>query len=340
MGSVNMLLLAAFLVPPVEPAPSPVQIQKAVQRSLPFIQKGGVAWMKKQQCVSCHQVPFMLWSHQQAKEQNIQINNEKLTEWTTWSLDFCVNSQNQKTKKKDGGGLDTMSQLILALPYSELTVKHQESLRTLAKLIVELQQPEGYWKAEGQLPSQRRPKSETDAVTTMWTVLALHKIDKKMGGAGKSQEKALAWLKENSRTGKSNEWLVTTLLLAHALEKPDQQQKILADLLKKQNPDGGWSWLIGEKSDAFATGQSLFALGMVGVRSDHPAVQKAWHYLVQTQQDDGSWSVPSTKQAVKNHAATSTYWGTCWAVMGLCRTLPEVQGKNAKTILGPPKKGA
>lgn len=323
MLTANLIVATLLIGNPADTAPTQPQIRQAVQRSLPFIEKEGVAWMKKRECVSCHQVPFMLWSYQRAKTQSLKLDAKKLQKWTDWSLDFCVNSKNEKTKQPDGGGLDTMSQMILAHSYDSLGEKEQKSLQTLAKLIVSEQEPAGYWKAGGQLPLQRRPKNETQMITTAWTFLALIKIEKNVEGLEASQKKALAWLAKQKFTGKSNEWMVAKLLLTHETNAPKSSQEYVTRLIKTQNTDGGWSWLVGEKSDAFATGQSIYALRTVGIKANDPAIKKALTFLLETQQEDGSWLVPSTKKGKEHFAKTSNYWGTCWAVIGLCECLAE-----------------
>jgi Tol biopolymer transport system component len=45
-------------------------------------------------------------------------------------------------------------------------------------------------------------------------------------------------------------------------------------------------------------------------------------FLAKSQSEDGSWAVRGTKQNAKDRVeATSTFWGTCWAVIGLCASL-------------------
>jgi len=69
---------------------------------------------------------------------------------------------------------------------------------------------------------------------------------------------------------------------------------------------------------------ALYALTRDGLTSDHQAIVGGRHFLIRTQQAGGSWPVKGTK---KNKATqvepTSTYWGTCWAVIGLAETLPR-----------------
>ena len=47
-------------------------------------------------------------------------------------------------------------------------------------------------------------------------------------------------------------------------------------------------------------------------------IEAACSYLVKTQKPNGTWAVKGTKQDKQDTVQeTATYWGTCWAVIGL-----------------------
>ena len=65
-------------------------------------------------------------------------------------------------------------------------------------------------------------------------------------------------------------------------------------IISLQRQDGGWSQRTGLESDAYATGQTLFALAEAGELSPRDAAyQKGVQYLLSTQHADGSWYVAS-----------------------------------------------
>src|SRR6185369_3801344 len=66
-------------------APSDAQIRKAVERSLPYLEREGVAWIEKHDCISCHHVPFLLWSHNAAKSAGFVVDDTKLARWNEWA---------------------------------------------------------------------------------------------------------------------------------------------------------------------------------------------------------------------------------------------------------------
>jgi squalene cyclase len=92
----------------------------------------------------------------------------------------------------------------------------------------------------------------------------------------------------------TNESLVLRLMLSSADEQIDTQ-KLREQLLARQNPDGGWSNRYDvTESDAFATGQALYALVPFADPADD-AIQRACHFLIESQQADGSWVVPAAR---------------------------------------------
>ena len=63
-------------------------------------------------------------------------------------------------------------------------------------------------------------------------------------------------------------------------------------LAATQREDGGWSQLSGMGSDAYASGQALYALNTAGrIAVSDPVYQKGVRYLLRDQAADGSWHV-------------------------------------------------
>src|SRR5262249_24317463 len=82
-----------------------------------------------------------------------------------------------RSGKNDGGGLDTLHQLILG---GALTAGERPDLAwidAVTEIIQKWREPDGSWNAAGQNPLQNRPKAESNAVTTAWTTLALASLD-------------------------------------------------------------------------------------------------------------------------------------------------------------------
>ena len=122
----------------------------------------------------------------------------------------------------------------------------------------------------------------------------------------------------------SSEWYAARLLIEKKFGDPKQVEALRDKILSAQQSDGGWGWLWADKSDAFGTGVSVYALSQVGVPHSHPAIQKAWRFLIETQTDNGSWIVNGTKNGTKDKPHPfSSFWGSTWALLGLSHSLPS-----------------
>ncbi len=115
------------------------------------------------------------------------------------------------------------------------------------------------------------------------------------------------------------------LVLWNRLGRPaEETQPLVERIRERQNEDGGWSQTKDMASDAWATGQALYALAHAGVQSDEPAVRRAQAFLIRTQRADGSW--PMTSRPVKPGGEGSrslipiTGAGSAWALLGLVRS--------------------
>jgi hypothetical protein len=374
-----------------EPAPevlrSGSQIRQAVERSLPFLEKEGMAWRTKWNCIACHHVPYLLWAYNEAAARGFVIDRDKLREWNDWSLAFYpsesswykLGDKELRVLKRSlpvavAGRLEPLldrgfstreafaAALAEVLPEEEmLRYKEDVMLRgshyrsdggpfhdtqlllgrrsasgsedpafaALATYLAKHQEDNGSWKTERtNLTNQNRSDKEMQEAITMWTVLALDS-SKKTAVLTAANERALSWLQE-VRPGQTTESLVLLLLIHHQNGHRDQVKDLLDELLKRQHEDGGWSWLKDQPSDALATGQSLYALGLTKtLPGNHQALQRARGYLLKTQREEGSWLVPARQFSVKTDVkylegadAVYTYWGTGWATIGLLQSLP------------------
>jgi prenyltransferase beta subunit len=119
--------------------------------------------------------------------------------------------------------------------------------------------------------------------------------------------------------------------LGWAGEPANKLQPLAKTLLAEQRGDGGWSQLPGAKSDAYATGQAIYALRVAaGIENSDQALERGRRFLLETQLDDGTWYVrrrafpfqPTMKSGFP-HGRDS--WisaaATSWAVMAL--SLPD-----------------
>ena len=117
------------------------------------------------------------------------------------------------------------------------------------------------------------------------------------------------------------------LVVWRRLGRPAEEWEPLVRRIKeRQNADGGWSQTPEMESDAWATGQALYALAHADVKADDPAIERGRAFLVRTQREDGSW--PMTSRPVNKPGGTGAKnlipiigAGSAWGVLGLVRSL-------------------
>jgi mono/diheme cytochrome c family protein len=123
--------------------------------------------------------------------------------------------------------------------------------------------------------------------------------------------------------------------LASAGEQSGLVNKLADDLIREQRAEGGWAQLAGLESDAYATGQSLYAL-LEGAKmsADNPALRRGIDFLLGTQLADGTWHVrtrahPFQPPMDSGFPHGKDGWiscaGTSWAVMALAKSLDDSQ---------------
>jgi hypothetical protein len=107
----------------------------------------------------------------------------------------------------------------------------------------------------------------------------------------------------------------------------EERQKAIEALRVEQRPDGGWSQTASLQSDAYATGQALYALHVGGgAPVTDPVYQRGVQFLLRTQEEDGSWFVNKRAIPLNNYFDTgfphgqsqyASFNATCWATMAL-----------------------
>lgn len=150
-------------------------------------------------------------------------------------------------------------------------------------------------------------------------------IDERIG-------KAKAWLLTAPKKS-SDDWSMGLLGQKWSGATLEERRATIEAILKAQNEDGGWSPVPGAPSDAYATGQMLYALAIAGeVGKDDPAFAKGTEYLLRTQDDDGTWFTAKRAIPANNYFNASfphgesqyaSFNATCWATMALLETLPR-----------------
>jgi hypothetical protein len=116
--------------------------------------------------------------------------------------------------------------------------------------------------------------------------------------------------------------------LTWAGASPAVQRTAVRDLVATQRSDGGWAQLPSLRSDAYATGEALAALGEAGVGAADAAYRRGVQFLLTTQLADGSWFVRTRSHPTQIYFESGFPHGanqyisaaaTNWATLALVR---------------------
>jgi hypothetical protein len=106
----------------------------------------------------------------------------------------------------------------------------------------------------------------------------------------------------------------------------------VSEVLKQQQPEGGWSQLPQLEPDAYATGSSLYALRQAGMQPIAEPYRRGIRFLLRTQYRDGAWlvktrSFPSQRYFESGYPFGRHQWvsaqGSGWASLAIAETLKD-----------------
>jgi hypothetical protein len=322
--SIAILALAVFTVD-ARAQDRDGDVKATIDLGLTFLAKDSTAFRQTKQCYECHHAPFTIWTLNEAKRQGYAVDEEVLADLTSWVIgdDFLGTLLKERAPEQEIVFNEAPLLLALGIEAGDTNDK-QEALKKLIASVVNDQGPDGSWKRM----KEARPILSSPDTLTMLALLALSAPNAPdMGEAGKmAREKGLQWLLA-AKPDDELQPTVLRLILWNRLGQPDSEWKPLEQQLRSsQNEDGGWSQIKSAASDAYATGQALYALAVAGASKDDAAIRRAQSFLQKTQREDGAWAMTSRAIMGNGKVATKfepiTHAGSAWAVLGLVRTAP------------------
>ena len=332
-------ILKAKGVTSSEPAPAvpasaqaPLELRPAVERSVALMEKSSWEFFLGSGCVSCHSQNMTDLAVAEARAKGVRVDSKAAEERIRMvKASFPVEPLYER--------MDIHVPEITAYSLAGLAASGYPADRmtdAMAANIAAAQKANGSWR----LGMVARPGAEDGDISR--TALCIRSL-KAYGPPGRAAEMG-------ARVAKARQWL----LAAGPITAEDRTMQLLGlywagagttvrarfakAILAGQQPDGGWRQRDGLASDAYATGESLYALAAAGgVAPTEAAYRKGVKFLLTTQHNDGSWHVASRAPKFQLYFESGfphggdqwiSTWATGWAAMALARAM-EAPAKAA-----------
>jgi len=297
--------------------------REAVSRSVGLIQASTSKFFQVGGCVGCHHQMLGGMLVGQAQDRGLAIDTALAASQMKTAVTITQPARESLLLRVPGGGAPMVNALFLVSLGAQ---KYPADALTDALVhdLAGLQQTDGAWHGMAS-----RPPMEYSKITE--TAYAMRAIQL-YGSEGRKAEwesrvnKGRSWL-GGVTPGTTEESALQLLGLHWADVKPAELSQKGKMLLRQQKADGGWSQRGEFASDAYATGQALYALHEAGVLSSKDeAFQKGRRYLLSTQAEDGSWLVRSRSMKFQPYFESGFPYGheqwisiaaTAWASMAL-----------------------
>ncbi len=298
-------------------------VKSAVNKSLPLLQSVGVPFIENTGCASCHHNVLPAMATATAREHGFKVDDriarEQLKKMLSW-----LEAGREKMLQGVGipGDATTASYALLGLAADKYPADNNTD--AMVHYLLGKQASDGRWK-----PVAYRPPIEySDFTTTAITARAIQLYAPKgrANEISKRVARARAWLvKATPATNEERAYRLLGLVWSHATNHDVEQAA--EGLLAQQRADGGWSQMATLESDAYATGQALFALAQAGILATKDAAyQRGVKYLLKTQLGDGSWFVQTRAIGFQRYFESGfphgksqfiSAAGTSWATLAL-----------------------
>lgn len=316
----------------LDSGPTVEQAQKTVQRGITFLETDALKWRRERGCSTCHHGTLTIWALNEAKAQGFPVDELALADITAWAKAGRIPEMDAKVDPRPGWRLVSQPAIYLAMASHNLPILSLDEVRRVSADLARRQEADGGYEISPHAISPQPVFFESRETVALYALLAWDPLvlpnPKETAANQAAREKTLAFVdKTQSSESDTSQVLALRYLLDVRLGKSEgERQPRLAQLLKRQNPDGGWGQEKGMGSDAFATGQFLYALSWAGLPVDRPEIRRAVAFLASTQREDGSWAVtPRNYPGVdwKRTGLAMNYFGSAWAMLGLSRVVPS-----------------
>jgi ankyrin repeat protein len=307
----------------------------AVVRTLPLLQTAAQSWLERQRCASCHHQPMIEQTTALARRHGFAVDESLVRAQRERShgnddarrvrLEEALRSEQGVLRQSlQNGGDPAFGNGWFDAADVAADAPRSPAATVEASLLARLQLPDGSWQpGPPRIPIQSsRFKTTANAVR----VLAAFGPADQRAATTAQIDRGRNWLL--THTAVTADDLTFRLFgLRWAAAAEGDVARAADDLRRAQRADGGWAQIPGLNSDAYATGMALVALHEAAALTPaEPVYRRGVHYLIATQEADGSWLVHKRAYPMNPYFESGfphgkfqfiSYAGSCWATMAL-----------------------
>lgn len=302
----------------------------AIAKAIPLIEIGAAGSAKDRVCFTCHNQAVPILTLVEAKRQGFAVDEENLKKQIDHTSEHLKRGKkNYDDGKGQGGTVMTAGYALWAL--EEAAYQPDEVTAAVSGYLIVHQEKNVFWNQN----SNRPPSSGSPFATSYLALrgLATYSTEEQAKAKESRIEEVREWLiKEQPKDLEDSSFRVRALKIVGAPQ--EEIEKATTELLNQQREDGGWAQKADMTSDAYASGTALVALlSDSKLPIDHPAIVKGKAYLLDTQQEDGSWHVVTRAKGFQTYFETGFPHGkdqfismaaSSWATLALLQTLEKV----------------
>ena len=314
--------------------PKPIDlktIRQSVTKSMLLLQKSAYTFTNnaRLKCASCHHNTLTAMATEIAKRKGISVV-DSLSKRNVAAMKFTMMFAGNPNLVNNFLAVNFAPPYILLGLYAE---KYPSDMYTdlYADYLISQAKPDGSFLAE----SGRIPLESGDIHLTAMAIRAIqvYSSPAKKKHVDELVANTRQWL-ERQNPHQQQELSFQLLGMQWCGSGEEQKKNVAQKLISMQNKDGGWSQLPTLESDAYATGQVLYALYESGMtKPEDDAYQKGINYLLEKQDDKGAWEVATRSFPIQpfvdsqfppyNQDQFISAAATNWSVMALMNALPD-----------------
>ncbi len=285
--------------------------RRAAQAGVTWLEGAAIEWQGNHRCYGCHVQTQALMGLSIAQKNSYTVSSHDIAEMASYL---------QSGIKKDGGlsfdsseSLSAVQHLGMALAFCHRLsgLPYDDNIVKLSEWLMSKQEPGGAFSIDRVEP----PIEQGSIMTTTNSLLCISRAWEmtKEKRFNDSLDKGVTWLEAaQAQTTQDYVYQVIGLSMLNREGSKEVIRRKVEELYTLQRADGGWSELPALDSNAYSTGQVLYALKTAGESIADLRFKKGVENLLATQQVQGSW--PCVNSQAKR---PSDFSATMWAVIGL-----------------------